>query len=80
MKFERRWQVSQHRITRVPDTVLVVHLGANFRVIFEWTYLSRRKEFEKVLMKNIEMVKESPKITLCSKFSKTRAACHGYNV
>ena len=23
-------EVSQHRITRVPDTVLVVHLGANY--------------------------------------------------
>ena len=58
---QRRWQFSQHRITKVPDTVLVVHLGANFRNIFVWILQNRRKRFEKVLMKNIKRVRVSPK-------------------
>ena len=63
---QRRWQVSQHRITRVPDTVLVVHLGANFRDIFVWILQNRRKRFEKVLMKNIS-VRVSPKYHIMHK-------------
>ena len=55
---ETRWQISQHRIT---DTVLVVNFGANFRYVFVRISQNRRERFEKVLMKNIEMVKVSPK-------------------
>ena len=47
--------------TRVPDTVLVIFFGANFRDISLWILQNRRKRFDKVRMKNINMVKVSPK-------------------
>ena len=77
MSPERRWQVSLHRITRVPDTVLVVHLGANLGYIFECILQNRRKRFGKVLMKNIKMVRVSPKCHSIHRVLKNRAACQG---
>jgi hypothetical protein len=40
---DRRWQVSQYRIMRVLDTVLVVQLGANFRDICVWILFNRKQ-------------------------------------